>query len=199
MKEIGEEKKMAVKEVAIILGVTTEAIKKHVRELFPDSISNGRETTLSEYQVTEIKKRMIPTTQVVANVTEIEKQEIIIRAMQYLQDGYNAMKMRAEVAEQKIAIDAPKVETYDRFVSHETFMNFRDSAATIGMKERDFMDFLRSKYIYKTTRDEYRAYSEYAEYFSVRPYASAFRVGAQLMLTVQGMSFFDKIINGGTE
>ena len=33
--------KMTVKEVADVFGVTAEAIKKHIRELYPDIIQNG--------------------------------------------------------------------------------------------------------------------------------------------------------------
>ena len=45
-------------------------------------------------------------------VTEIEKQQTIILAMQYLQDGYNAMKARAVEAERKNAILMHVSKTY---------------------------------------------------------------------------------------
>ena len=95
-------KTMSVKEVAEVFGVTPEAIKKHIRTLYPDIIQNGKETRLNEKQVTEIKSKMIPTTRVVGAVTELEKQETIIKAMQYLQEGYAAMKQRAELAEKSL-------------------------------------------------------------------------------------------------
>ena len=95
-------KTMSVKEVAEVFGVTPEAIKKHIRTLYPDIIQNGKETRLNEKQVTEIKSKMIPTTRVVGAVTELEKQETIIKAMQYLQEGYAVMKQRAELAEKSL-------------------------------------------------------------------------------------------------
>lgn len=74
MKELSMngDKRMTVKEVADILGVDPEAIKKHVRDLFPNAMRNGITTYLNEMQVTEIKKRMMPTTKVVGATTEIE-------------------------------------------------------------------------------------------------------------------------------
>ncbi len=66
--ELANERMMTVKEVAEVLGVTPEAIKKHIREMFPEIIRDGKTTYLNEYHVTKIKKRMIPTTQVVSSV-----------------------------------------------------------------------------------------------------------------------------------
>jgi phage antirepressor YoqD-like protein len=63
---------MSVKEVAEALGVTPEAIKKHVRELYPEAIANGKETMLAEVQIVEIKRRMRPTTEVVGATTSLE-------------------------------------------------------------------------------------------------------------------------------
>lgn len=51
------EKVMTVGKVAEVLGVSSEAIKKHVREMFPECIKNGVTTYLNEYQVTLIKKK----------------------------------------------------------------------------------------------------------------------------------------------
>lgn len=58
--------------VANALGVTTEALKKHTRALFPELIQNGVKTRLNEYHITAIKSRMRPTTKVVAVNTDME-------------------------------------------------------------------------------------------------------------------------------
>lgn len=100
------ERTMTVKEVAEVLGVTAEAIKWHVRSLYPELLKNGIETRLTELQVTEIKRKMIPTSQLVGAVTEIEKEETIALAMQYMQERYQkalakvqALEPRAELAD----------------------------------------------------------------------------------------------------
>jgi predicted ArsR family transcriptional regulator len=48
--------RMTVREVSEVLGVTDEAIKKHIRGLWPDLMRNGITTYLSEAQVTKIKR-----------------------------------------------------------------------------------------------------------------------------------------------
>lgn len=53
------EETMSVKDVASVLNVTPEALKKHIRVLFPEIIKNGIETRLNEKQVTAIKQRML--------------------------------------------------------------------------------------------------------------------------------------------
>ena len=53
---------MTVMEVAKVLGVSREAIKKHIRELFPDLMRNGVATYLNEEQVSLIKQRISSTT-----------------------------------------------------------------------------------------------------------------------------------------
>ena len=57
-----EDKHMTVKEAADMLGVSEEAIKKHVRELYPNLMRNGLVTYLNEEKITEIKQKMRPTT-----------------------------------------------------------------------------------------------------------------------------------------
>lgn len=94
-----EEKTMTVKEVAAVLNVTPEAIKKHVRELFPELIKNGVTTRLNERQVTEIKQRMIPTTEVVGAVTDYEMELMTQKVIAYHIQKAREYKHRAELAE----------------------------------------------------------------------------------------------------
>lgn len=68
-KNTMRDKTMSVKDVATVLNVTPEALKKHIRILFPEIIKNGIETRLNEKQVAAIKQRMLPTTEVVGNKT----------------------------------------------------------------------------------------------------------------------------------
>lgn len=90
---------MTVKEVASVLGVTPEAIKKHVRELFPEIIKNGVSIRLNEKQVTEIKQRMLPTTSVVGAVTDYEMELMTQKVLVYHAQKAAEYKARMEVAE----------------------------------------------------------------------------------------------------
>lgn len=95
---------MNIKDVADVLGVTAEALKKHIRQLWPDKLQNGRMTYLTEEEVTVIKKRMIPTTAVVAAQTQLEENETIAKAMMILQQRSEEYRLRAERAEHTNAI-----------------------------------------------------------------------------------------------
>ena len=80
MERIGEEQKMTVKEVADVLGYESETLRKKVKELFPESVENGKATMLSELQVVKLKENLFPRTPALKSgvenaVTEIEKQQ----------------------------------------------------------------------------------------------------------------------------
>jgi hypothetical protein len=55
---------ITVQEAAAALGVSPEAVKKHIRELYPELMRNGLTTYLNEAQITAIKRKMLPATSV---------------------------------------------------------------------------------------------------------------------------------------
>jgi predicted transcriptional regulator len=94
---------MTVKEVAGLLGVTPEAVKKHVRAMYPESIRNGLKTTLTEAQITEIKRKMIPTTQVVGAVTDLEAAEMLLKSAEHFRARFEQERQLRSGAEKKSA------------------------------------------------------------------------------------------------
>jgi len=125
MERIGEEQKMTVKEVADVLGCKPDTVQKIARrleeegciariEIRPDF---SKALLLNVEQVQKIKENLVPRTlemkvQGEKAVTEIEKQQTIILAMQYLQETLDAMKERAIKAERKNAILMHVSKTY---------------------------------------------------------------------------------------
>lgn len=125
MKRIGEEQKMTVKEVADVLGCKPDTVQKIARrleeegciariEIRPDF---SKALLLNVEQVQKIKENLVPRTldmkvQGENAVTEIEKQQTIMLAMQYLQENLDAMKERAIKAERKNAILMHVTKTY---------------------------------------------------------------------------------------
>ncbi len=105
-KELSTEITMTAKEVSQALGVTTEAIKWHVRKLYPDCIKNGVAIRLTEKQVTEIKKKMIPTSQLVAASTDTEMVEKTAEVINWLSDKIQEIK--AEKDNLQIQLDEAK-------------------------------------------------------------------------------------------
>lgn len=94
MKELSNERMMTVKEVADVFGVTPESVKWNIRKLFPEKMKKGIETRLSELEVTEIKKVMIPTSQLVGASTELEMQQKAIEVMAWMQSKINEQQRR---------------------------------------------------------------------------------------------------------
>lgn len=115
MERIGEEQKMTVKEVAEALGVSYDTVAKHARTL--GYTENGKQTLLTEYQTLEIKNRigkhdLLLSSKVESAVTEIEKDETILKAMQYMKERYENALKRALEAERKNAVLMHVRKTY---------------------------------------------------------------------------------------
>lgn len=92
---------------------------------------------------------------------------------------------------QQVAIMQPKAVVYDELVDRSKTMNFRDMAAKLGFSQKEFMTILKTKYIYKNSIGEYRAYSEYQQYFTLRTYnISTDKTGEQLLLNMNGITYF---------
>lgn len=91
MELIGQEKKMTVKEVANAIGYESETLRKKVKELFPESVENGKATMLSELQVVKLKENLFPRTPALKSgvenaVTEISKKVLALqKTWRYLQ------------------------------------------------------------------------------------------------------------------
>lgn len=95
---------MTIASVAEILDVTPEAIKRHIRALWPSKMSNGRQTYLNAEEVTEIKRHMVPTSAVVGAQTMLEENQTIANAIIILQRRSEEYRLRAEQAERTNAI-----------------------------------------------------------------------------------------------
>lgn len=106
---------------------------------------------------------------------------------------------RAEVAEAKIALDAPKVEYVDEFVRRGDARLFRNVAKCLGLRESELRDdLLARKWIYCETierwsktkkRDievhRYSAYADKARYFYPAPNHDAPRFKGEAMHTLK--------------
>ncbi|MCZ8157654.1 MAG: phage antirepressor KilAC domain-containing protein [Leptospira sp.] len=91
------EVKMSIKEVANILQVTPEAIRKHLRVNYPGFMINGIQSLLTDEMVTEIRKCMLPSTRVEGVYTEQEIQNMIKIVLEwYTQKIYELEKRIAQ-------------------------------------------------------------------------------------------------------
>ena len=88
----------------------------------------------------------------------------------------------------------PLAEGFTEYIDRGRFCNFRDAANYYRVPQKELMDLLKSKYIYKNSVGEYRCYAEYTELFALRPYAKGDVTRQQLMLTAAGLNYFGRIL-----
>lgn len=96
----------------------------------------------------------------------------------------------AELQSQVAALK-PQAQIANDFIDRNHLTNFRDTSNILGITQKDLMQILFQKYIYKNSVGEYRCYAEYSKYFALRPFQKGIeKTGQQLMLTLDGLEFF---------
>jgi len=101
MNELALEKVMTVKEIADILGVSTDTIKNCIRRIMPEKMQNGKTTFLNEQEVTMISKELKSNTFVSSHQTY----EVSSQVKNTTIDKFSTVKELAEelhVAEQTV-------------------------------------------------------------------------------------------------
>lgn len=201
---ISKENLMTTKELAKALNVDISTVTKTVSRLNSTSevlpkFKQGQTPRYTEEQATLIKQEIqkhhnLASRQIDETTSEYEMELLTQKVLAYHIQKANEYKARAEIAEHQLIEQRPKVTAYDNYLSRDKFCNFRDAASYFGVKQGELMAVLKSKYIYKNSSGEYRAYSEYSEYFTLRPFDKGVdKVGQQLMLNIKGIEFFGKI------
>lgn len=188
-----KEKMMTTKELAIVLEVDkttiTRAVEKLGAVLHPLLKNSQGGFLFNEKQATLIKQEIqkhhnLATRQIDSVSTQVEENQLIMKAMSILQNRNN--QLMAELENIK-----PKAVVYDNLVERNKLLNFRDMAARLGIPQTEFMKVLKSKYIYKNSVGEYRAYAEFQHLFALRTYnKSTDRTGEQLLLSMDGIAYF---------
>lgn len=67
-----DDKRMTVREVASVLELSPQTIRKWAKILFPEVVRNGKLTLLNELQVTRIKQRILNSNGHLGAITIIE-------------------------------------------------------------------------------------------------------------------------------
>lgn len=197
---------MTTKEVAEKLHCENKTIFNIAKKCLPNKkIENGKQTFWSEAEITILIEQMKTSQPNQHNLvrsiqgvsTELTPALKIKKAFDLMQEGYEeelAILKAKNLEQQKIiAEQKPKAECFDNFLARDKFCNFRDASNYLGITQTNFMNLLKSKYIYKNKIGEYRAYSDYSEYFTLRPYEKGYnKVGQQLMLNIKGLEYFKK-------
>jgi len=92
----------------------------------------------------------------------------------------------------------PKAEYFDELVDRNLLTNFRDTAKELGIREKDFIDFLQAHgYIYRDQKNKLRPYAEKNKgLFELKEYSSfkTSHVGVQTLITPKGRETFRLLI-----
>lgn len=199
---------MTTKELAEQLGTDKKVIIENARKYLPNKIiEQGKQTLWTKAEVTvlidgmknnnsnQYREKGTVTGAVTVISTDLTPALKIKKAYDLAVEGYEEelaiLKARNTEQQKVIEEQKPKAECYDNFLAREKFCNFRDASQYFGTSQTDFMNLLRSKYIYKNSVGEYRAYADYSDCFALRPFDKGKdRVGQQLMLTLKGLQYF---------
>jgi phage antirepressor YoqD-like protein len=195
MSELTRERKMTVKEIADVLNVTPEAIKKHIRKYYPELLTNGYTTYLNEQQITEIKKNMIPTTQVVGAVTDSEMQQKTIEVMQYWIN-------KTKEAELKLKEAQPKIDFYNAVTESTDTIDMSEVAKVLNIKKigrNTLFEILRERNILRENNQPYQAfidrgYFRVIETSFIKPDGST-KINIKTVVYQKGLDFIRKLLS----
>ena len=206
LNELTDDSKMiTTKELAEQLGTKPNVITENAKKCLPNKkIVNGKPTYWTQAEVTVLLEHMKSNNANQHNLsksligvsTELTPALKIKKAFELMQEGYEEelqiLKLKNEQQQQQLTEQQPKVEVYDELVDREYCKNFRDTAAYLGQKQKEFMNILKGKYIYKAG-DEYRAYAEYQQYFTLKAFVRGDIKGNQLLVNMEGLRYFKSL------
>lgn len=166
-------------------------------------VNNGAERELQDYAITiDMAKQicMLQRSELGRKYREyllkLEKawntpEAVMSRALQIANRTLEEAKRQVVFQQAIIEEQKPKVAVYNELVDRSKTLNFRDMAAKLGMKQSEFMNILKTKYIYKTPSGEYRAYADFQNYFTTKTFSRGVgKTGEQLLLNMEGVTYF---------
>jgi len=157
------EKTMTVKEIAQAMGVSYSSVYRAIEKHFPEKMENGKQTFLNESEVAIISKELkgdYHTSQMTFSagekvknaVTAMELQQNFYQAAQayakYLEAEKARLEAENEAQKEKIALDAPKVETYNRIANSTGLKTMQEAAKLLGIGSNTLFSVLRDKGVF---------------------------------------------------
>lgn len=117
-------------------------------------------------------------------------EQVMARALKLA--DHTIHSLTAQISEMK-----PKAEYFDELVDRKLNINLRDTAKELGIKERDFINFLIDKrYVYREAKKEIRPYAAFADsgkgLFTLKEYKGRYsdHAGVQTLVTPKGRETF---------
>jgi phage antirepressor YoqD-like protein len=153
-------RRMTVKEVADVLGVQEQLIRKHVRELYPDLMINGVATYLDEAQITAVKQKMRPVTLVTGAITDLEAAEMLLRSAEHFKARFEQEHSARIEAEQRLAVAEPLAAFTDTAMRSKDVLSMGEAAKILklGYGRNTFLQRLREMGIFMADNVPYQPY-----------------------------------------
>ena len=158
------EKTMTMQEIADAMGVSYDTVNRCVKRCFPDKLEHGKRAYFNEAEVAIISKELKSNTYVSSQLTveagatvkntttELEVIANALNAFKALQDLYThkeaEYKATIEAQKEKIALDAPKVDTYNRIANSTGLKTMQEAAKLLGIGSNTLFSVLRDKRIF---------------------------------------------------
>jgi len=130
-KSIETSKRMTVKEVADVLGVSRQTIYRAMEGAgISDLSKNGQVTYLDESQVTAIKTNLRKNSEVARqSITDLEAAEMLLKSAEHFKARFEQEHKARVEAEQRLAVAEPKAAFFDQVADSKDAIQMRDVAA----------------------------------------------------------------------
>jgi phage antirepressor YoqD-like protein len=154
MKDLLGEDLMTVKELAEILNVSTDLIKKRIRELFKNKMKPGQTTYLNEGEVTALKLRIQENSHIITTgddrhqlpTTNLEKKLIIQQAMNFLTEEVESLKAINQQQGEQLTIQAPLVALAEDCIRDTTeHYSITNAGKLLGLSRSKIFSLLSEK------------------------------------------------------
>ena len=158
------EKTMTMQEIADAMGVSYDTVNRCVKRCFPEKLEHGKRAYFNEAEVAIISKELKGNSHVLSHqtvevsatvkntTTELEVISNALNAFKALQDLYThkeaEYKATIEAQKEKIALDAPKVDTYNRIANSTGLKTMQEAAKLLGIGSNTLFSVLRDKRIF---------------------------------------------------
>lgn len=110
-------------------------------------------------------------------------------ALQLAADQAKELEEKQKLIEEQ----KPKAEYFDELVDRKLNINFRDTAKELGVKEKDFINFLLARnYIYRDKKGQIKPIAIHVEkgLFEIKEWKSQHKAGNQTLITPKGRETF---------
>ena len=163
MEDEMNEKTVTTKELAQALNVSVDTVTRTAAKILDLSavqrrvINGGQSMIFDEVQATMLKKEIakhhnLASRQIDTATTELEVISNALNAFKALQDLYThkeaEYKATIEAQKEKIALDAPKVDTYNRIANSTGLKTMQEAAKLLGIGSNTLFSVLRDKRIF---------------------------------------------------